>query len=400
MSGTKQVLELNGRKIILIGTAHVSKESIEEVEKEINETKPDCVAIELDEKRYNAMMDPESWKKLDVIQVLKRKEGFLMLANLVLGSFQRRMGQNVGVKPGDEMMAAINCAKAANIPFTLVDRPIQATLRRAWAKNSFWGKCKLLASLIASAFDDEEISEEQIEALKKENEMDTMMKELSDYLPKVKEVLIDERDVYLASHIWESKGDTVVAVLGAGHLPGVQAYLEKIAKENASTDTTEIGAVPKGGVGGKILAWSIPVIILGLIVLGFLTRGKEIGAGMVLDWVVYNAIPSGIGALLALANPVAIITSMIAAPVTSLCPLIGVGMFSGIVQAVMCKPKVSDMETLQTDVSSLKGWYKNRVLRVFLVFILSSLGSVIGTVVGFKSVASGAIPGIKTLLGL
>ena len=157
MSGTKQVLELNGRKIILIGTAHVSKESIEEVEKEINDTKPDCVAIELDQKRYDAMMDPESWKKLDVIQVLKNKQGFLMLANLVLGSFQRRMGQNVGVKPGDEMMAAINCAKALNIPFTLVDRPIQVTLRRAWAKNSFWGKCKLLASLVASAFDDEEI---------------------------------------------------------------------------------------------------------------------------------------------------------------------------------------------------------------------------------------------------
>lgn len=395
MSGTKQVLELNGRKIILIGTAHVSKESIEEVEKEINDTKPDCVAIELDQKRYDAMMDPESWKKLDVIQVLKNKQGFLMLANLVLGSFQRRMGQNVGVKPGDEMMAAINCAKALNIPFTLVDRPIQVTLRRAWAKNSFWGKCKLLASLVASAFDDEEISEEQIEALKKENEMDTMMKELSDYLPKVKEVLIDERDIYLASHIWESKGDTVVAVLGAGHLPGVQAHLEKIAKENVSTDTTGIESIPKGSVGSKIAAWIIPVLIIALIVLGFFMGNEKVGKDMILDWVIWNAALSGAGALIAGGNPLAILTAMVAAPITSLNPLIGVGMFSGIVQAVMNKPKVSDMETLQGDVSSLKGWYKNRVLRVFLVFILSSLGSVAGTFIGIPTIVSELTPHLK-----
>ncbi|MBR0154551.1 MAG: TraB/GumN family protein, partial [Treponema sp.] len=155
MSSTKKVLTLGDRKITLIGTAHVSKESIEEVKNEITSEKPDCVAIELDERRYSSMTDPESWKNLDIIKVLKRHEGFLMLANLVLGSFQKRMGKNIGVKPGDEMMAAIKYAEENGIPFTLVDRPIQITLRRAWAKNSFFGKCKLLASLIASAFDRE-----------------------------------------------------------------------------------------------------------------------------------------------------------------------------------------------------------------------------------------------------
>lgn len=388
MSRTKEVLELSGRKIILIGTAHVSKESVEEVKQEIEEFKPDCVAVELDEKRYNSMMDPESWRNLDIIKVLKRKEGFLMLANLILASFQKRMGKNVGVKPGDEMMAAINCAKEKNIPFTLVDRPIQTTLRRAWAKNSLWGKCKLLSSLIASAFDNEEISEDQIEQLKTGNEMDSMMKELSDYLPTVKEVLIDERDRYLASHIWESEGNTIIAVLGAGHLPGVKAYLEKLSAATMISDTSDIEVAPSSSVAGKIIGWGIPIVIVALIVAGFFLGGQTTGTKMVGSWILWNGCLSALGALIAFANPLTILVAFIGAPITSLCPLVGVGIFTGIVQAVICKPKVSDIETLHDDVSSLKGWYKNRVLKVLLVFFLSSLGSAIGTFVAAGNMAS------------
>lgn len=381
MSSTKKVLTLDGRKITLLGTAHVSKESCEEVKTEILNEKPDCVAIELDERRYNSMIDPESWKKLDIVKVLKRREGFLMLANLVLGSFQRRMGKNVGVKPGDEMMAAINCAKENNIEFSLVDRPIQVTLRRAWAKNNFWGKCKLLASLVASAFDNEEISEEQIENLKKENEMDTMMGELAEYLPTVKEVLIDERDRYLATHIWNSKGNNIVAVLGAGHLGGVEAYLTKIAEQKAVTDTSDIETAPSGGVAGKIIGWAIPVIIVGLIAYGFIAHGKDVGSDMLFKWVMWNGSLAALGSLLALANPITIIVAFVGAPLTSLCPLIGVGILTGITQAVVCKPKVEDIEKLQDDVCHFKGWYTNKILRVFVVFFLSSLGSTIGTFV-------------------
>lgn len=387
MNSTKKVLTLDGRKITLLGTAHVSKESCEEVKTEILNEKPDCVAIELDERRYNSMIDPESWKKLDIVKVLKRREGFLMLANLVLGSFQRRMGKNVGVKPGDEMMAAINCAKENNIDFSLVDRPIQVTLRRAWAKNNFWGKCKLLASLVASAFDNEEISEEQIENLKKENEMDTMMGELAEYLPTVKEVLIDERDRYLATHIWNSKGNNIVAVLGAGHLGGVEAYLTKIAEQKAVTDTSDIETAPAGGVAGKIIGWTIPVIIVGLIAYGFIAHGKDVGSDMLFKWVMWNGSLAAIGSLLALANPITIIVAFVGAPLTSLCPLIGVGILTGITQAVVCKPKVEDIEKLQDDVCHFKGWYTNRILRVFVVFFLSSLGSTIGTFVAGGKIA-------------
>jgi len=379
MSQTQKVISLNGRTITLLGTAHISHESITEVADTIKAQTPDCVAIELDEKRRESMTNPDAYRKLDIIAVLKHKEGFLLLANLVLSSFQRRMGQNVGVKPGDEMLAAMNTADELGIPSSMVDRPIAVTLRRAWAKNSFWGKCKLISAMIASAFDKEEISQEQIEALKKSNEMDSMMDELSSYLPTVKEVLIDERDSYLACHIWNTRGNNVIAVLGAGHLPGVQTHLEKIAAGEESTDTTEISEIPEKHGAAKYTGWIIPVLIVALIALGFIFGGRNAGRAMVGSWILWNGALAAIGTLIAGGHPLTILVAFVGAPITSLCPFIGVGMLTGIVQAIFCKPKVSDMETIQQDASSFTGWYRNRILRVLLVFLFSSIGSSIGT---------------------
>lgn len=388
MSNTQKVLTLNGRTITLIGTAHISQDSISEVTEAIKTQKPDCVAIELDQKRCDSIKNPDSWRQLDIIKVLKRGEGFLLLANLVLASFQKRMGQNVGVRPGDEMVAAMKVAEELNIPTTMVDRPIQTTLRRAWAKNSLWGKCKLLSAMISSAFTSEKISSEEIEELKNNSEMDSMMKELSDYMPTVKEVLIDERDKYLASHIWESEGSNIIAVLGAGHLPGVQAYLEKIAAGQESTDTTEIANIPNKTLGAKIKGWIIPAIIVILIGMGFYFGGRNKGTELVLSWVLWNGALSAIGSIIAAAHPLTILVSFIGAPITSLCPFVGVGFLTGITQAFICKPKVKDIEDLSTDAGSLKGFYKNRVLKVLLVFILSSLGSSIGTFVSGADIIS------------
>ncbi len=388
MSNTQKVLTLNGRTITLIGTAHISQDSINEVTEAIKTQKPDCVAIELDQKRCDSIKNPDSWRQLDIVKVLKRGEGFLLLANLVLASFQKRMGQNVGVRPGDEMVAAMKVAEELNIPTTMVDRPIQTTLRRAWAKNSLWGKCKLLSAMISSAFTSEKISSEEIEELKNNSEMDSMMKELSDYMPTVKEVLIDERDKYLASHIWESEGSNIIAVLGAGHLPGVQAYLEKIAAGQESTDTTEIANIPSKTLGAKIKGWIIPAIIVILIGMGFYFGGRNKGTELVLSWVLWNGALSAIGSIIAAAHPLTILVSFIGAPITSLCPFVGVGFLTGITQAFICKPKVKDIEDLSTDAGSLKGFYKNRVLKVLLVFILSSLGSSIGTFVSGADIIS------------
>ena len=378
MSQTEKVLKFDDREIILIGTAHISQESCNEVKKAVEEKSPDCVAIELDEGRYKSLNNPEDWKNLDIVKVLKANQGFLLLANLVLSGFQRRMGSNVGVKPGDEMRAADNCAKERNIPVAMVDRPIQTTLRRAWAVNSFWGKCKLISALLASAFDKEEVSGEQIENLKNSSEMDSMMKELADYMPVVKKVLIDERDRYLASKIWDCKGKKTLAVLGAGHLPGVEAYLKELAAGKKSSDVSDISEVPPKKVGSKIAGWTIAALIVALIAAGFVYGGITKGAQLLGAWVVWNSTLAGLGAILAFGHPLAVLTAIVGAPFTSLCPLVGVGLFTGLVQAAFCKPKVSDMETLQDDLT-LKGFYKNRILRVLLVFFFSSLGSSIGT---------------------
>ena len=382
MSQTRIELELKGRKITLVGTAHVSKESVEEVKNTITELKPDCVAVELDEKRADSIKNPSRYSQLDLVKVLKRKEGFLLLANLILASFQRRMGLNAGVKPGDEMIAAMKAAEESETRCTLVDRPIQITLKRAWGKNSFWGKCKLLGMLISSAFGKEEVEPAEIEKLKERNEMDSMMNELSEYMPVIKTVLIDERDQYLASKIWESEGNNIVAILGAGHLPGVQAYLEKLGNGSANADVEEISKLPRPGILGKVLAFIIPACIIGLIAAGFIYGGVHAGAQILSTWFLWNAVPAAILTALAFGHPLAIIVGFVGAPFTSLCPFIGIGFCTAIVQAIVCKPKVSDMEALQDDVTSLRGFYKNRILRALLVFILSSLGSTLGTFIG------------------
>lgn len=381
MSQTQIQLELSGRKITLVGTAHVSKESVEEVKETIKNLQPDCVAVELDEKRADSIQNSDRYSQLDLVKVFKRKEGFLLLANLILSSFQKRMGVNVGVKPGDEMLAAMDAAREGYISYELVDRPIQITLKRAWAKNNFWGKCKLLATLLSSAFSKEEIDSSEIEKLKERNEMDSMMNELADYMPVIKEVLIDERDRYLASKIWDAPGKNIVAVLGAGHLPGVQAYLEKLNSKTATSNTEEISSVPRSGIFIKILGWLIPACIIGLIVAGFIYGGAQKGTEMLSIWFLYNAIPAAVLTAVAGGHPLSILVGFIGAPFTSLCPFIGIGFCTAIVQAIVCKPKVSDMEKLQDDVTSIKGFYKNRILRALMVFILSSIGSTIGTFV-------------------
>lgn len=384
-TATQKYMKFGNREIILVGTAHVSQESIDEVTAVIEKERPENVAIELDEKRLANMKDPEAWRKMDIIKVLKNKQGFLMMANIILASYQKKMGKAEGVQPGDEMLAAMNKADELGIPQTMVDRQIAVTLRRAWAMNGFWGKCKLLAALISSAFSKEQATPEEIENLKKGSEMDSMMNELSDYLPKVKQVLIDERDRYLASKIWETKGNKVLAVLGAGHLPGVQAYLEKLASGQAKSDVSDIDFVPPKKTFGKIVSWLIPVLIVLFIIAGFIFGGQKKGWEMLSSWVLWNGLLAAVGALIAGGHPLAVLVSLVGAPFTSLCPFVGIGLVSGIVQAAVVKPTVADMESLSESSNSLKGFYKNRILRVLLVFILSSLGSTVGTFVAGAS---------------
>lgn len=261
MSGNIMTVNLGRKEIKLIGTAHVSRESIEEVKSIINEDKPDMICVELDQGRYNAITQNDNWEKLNLSKVFREGKGFLLIANLVLGSFQRRLGSELGVKPGEEMKAAIEAAGGLGIPYSLCDREVQTTLSRAWARCGLWSKTKLLASLFASAFTTEKLSEQEIENLKNRNELDGMMGELSAYLPAVKETLIDERDRYLAAKIWTSvpAQDTekkIVAVIGAGHMQGIKTHLEKLSRDEETADVSELDSIPR-----PVLCQKPPVLL-------------------------------------------------------------------------------------------------------------------------------------------
>lgn len=382
---TQDKFVLDGREFILLGTAHISEASIAEVERVIEEQNPDVIAVELDEKRYESIENPDSWKNMDIIKVLKEKQGFLLLANVVLSGYQKKMGGKSGTKPGQEMVAAVNMAKELGLEKVLVDRPLSITMRRAWAKTPSSEKFRLLSFLCSSAFTNAEMSSEEIEKLKQTSEMDNMLSELSESFPVVKEILIDERDRYIASKIWNSNGNRVFAVIGAGHLRGVKAYLEQMADDDSLSEITEIETVPEKSRKSRIISWLIPALIVGLIVYGFVIGGKEKGAELLSSWVLWNGILAGIGAIIGGAHIVTVLVSILGAPLTSLCPFVGIGFVAGAVQALIKKPTVKDIENLQNDASSIKGFYRNRILRVLLIFFLSSIGSSIGTFVGGAS---------------
>jgi pheromone shutdown-related protein TraB len=379
------------RDIRLIGTAHVSKESIDEVTGAIRDEKPGMVCVELDEGRYAAINQQDTWERLNVSKVLREGKGFLLIANITLSSFQRRLGNEVGVKPGEEMIAATNAARELGLKFSFCDREVQTTLRRAWARCNLWSKCKLLAALISSAFAGEKLGEAEIESLKKSSELDNMMKELSDYLPSVKETLIDERDRYLATKIWEEAGksETTLAVVGAGHLQGIKTWLEKFAQGTPPGNLAELETVPPKTTLSKCVKWAIPAVILGLIVAGFIRAGAslELGLEMIKTWVLWNGGFAALGGILALGHPLAILAAFVAAPFTTGNPFISAGIFAGLVQAAMRKPQVVDAESISTDIASLKGIYRNRITKVLLVFFLSNLGSAIATLPAVASVA-------------
>jgi pheromone shutdown-related protein TraB len=387
-SQTVTRLTLGEREFILLGTAHVSRESVDEVKRTIAEEKPDHVCVEIDAQRYKTLTEGQDWSKLSIDKVLKERKGFLLLANLVLSAFQKRLGENLGVKPGEEMKAAIDAAAKGEIPHTLADREIQVTLRRAWVYSSLWNKMKMLASLLASIFSTEKLSQEEIEELKNRSALQDMLEELSDYLPSVKEVLIDERDRYLAANIFSAGGSRVVAVIGAGHVRGIIEWLYAFHEGRANTDLDEISTVPAPSKVNKVLPWVLPAIIVGLIAAGFVRSGWDQGMKMFLYWIMVNGSLSAAGAVAALAHPLTVLLSFAAAPFTSLNPTIGVGIVTGLFQGYIRRPRVSDFENLQTDILSVRGFFRNRFTHALVVFFLSSIGSAAGTFIAFPFLLS------------
>ena len=373
----------NGDEIILVGTAHVSQDSVDEVRTVIDEEQPDHICLELDKGRYESKTKEQSYANMNLTKVFKEGKTFLVLANTALASFQKKMGNQTGSAPGEEIIGASRIAEEKGIPYSFCDREIATTLKRAWAKSNLWNKAKLIGTLLSSAFDKEEFTPEQLEELKKSDTLQELMNELSKELPGAKEALIDERDRYLATNIMKAPGHKKVAVIGAGHANGIIRTMEKLEKGELSTDLTEISKVPKPSKAGKILGWLIPIALVAIIIgVGF-AHGFNESLKYFLIWACTNAASTVVFSILSLAHPVTWLVSAVSAPIAVLNPAIGVGVFTGITEATMRKPAVKDFEGLSDDISTFKGWFKNRVLHAFLIFFTSSLGSILGTFVFF-----------------
>lgn len=370
---------IHGEKtVILIGTAHISQDSVELVEKVISQESPDCVCIELDEKRYQALTQRKKWQSLDLKQIIKDKQLSTLIINILMASYQKKLGGQLGVKPGAELLSAANMAISMDIPIALCDRDVRITLRRAWKSTSFFKKGYLLVTLFASLFDSTEISEEKLAEMKQKDILSDLMDEMGTALPDVKKVLIDERDIYLSEMIKEASGKRLVAVVGAGHVEGIKT----VFKDDRSAELDEITTIPPVSQIWKTLGWSIPVLIIGsLVTIGFQKGMADAGANL-LYWILANGIPSAIGGILAFANPLTVIGAFAAAPVTSLTPVIGAGYVAAFIQVLRTPPVVKEFETVSDDMGTIKGWWTNKLLRVFLVFLFTGLGSSIGTYIG------------------
>lgn len=391
MPQTIRTIQLGERQIILVGTAHISKDSIEEAKETIRHEQPGRVCVEIDMGRYQAIQQDSRWEQLDIIKVLKEGKGFLLLANLALSGFQKRLGADLGTKPGEEMLAAIETAQEMGIPWSAIDREVQLTLKRAWAKSNLWNKSKLLASLIESAFSREKVSESDLEKLKESNELESMMNELAEFMPSVKEVLIDERDRYLATRIFQTTEQKVVAVVGAGHMSGIEQWLGKLQRSEAAADVSDIEDMPKPGWFAQSAGWLIPLLIVALIAVGFFRSGTQASLSMILRWILLNGSLAALGSLLCMAHPVTIIASFLLAPVATLNPVLAIGLFAAVIEAYFRKPTVQDAENLADDVTSFKGFYRNRITHILLVFFLSSIGGMIGNFIALPILVSRAI---------
>ncbi len=368
-------LQYGDKELILIGTAHVSKRSAEQVKEVIEAEQPDSVCIELDAQRYESVTEKNKWKETDIFKIIKEGKASLLLMNLAISSFQNRLADQFGIKPGQEMIQGIESAKENGAELVLADRNIQVTFSRIWGNIGFMGKAQLLSSVFFSIFSKETISEEDLEKMKSQDTLNAVMDDFTKAFPRLKTPLIDERDQYLAQKIKEAPGSKIVAVLGAAHVPGI---IKEIHNEH---DLDKLSEIPPKSKWPKILGWAIPIALVAMIAITFMNNPAA-GIDQTISWILWTACLGAIGAALAFGHPLAILTAFVGGPIGALHPLVAAGWFSGLAQAFVRRPNVGDFQTLSKDVFTIKGFWDNKVTRVLLVIVLTNLGTTAGNIIG------------------
>ncbi len=380
-------VQRDGVDYTMIGTAHVSRASADAVRELAGSGEFDAIAVELCQARYDALTAERKWTDLDLFRVLRDGKAGLVMANLALSAYQRRIADQFGIEPGAEMRAAAVAAKEHDLPLQLVDRDLATTLRRSYASVPWYKRMYLMAGLALGMVSSDEIDEESIEKLKEGDILESTFTEFAEQSPQLYEALISERDRYMAARLREENagaaGRKVLVVIGAGHMKGMATHLQDDQAEPAR-ERAELETLPPRARWPRTIPWAIMLLILTGFYIGF-SRSPELGWQLVFIWVAINGGLSALGALIARGHPLTVLSAFVAAPVTSLNPTIAAGMVTGLIESWLRKPRVSDLENLRFDITTLSGWFRNPATRILLVFFLSNLGSAIGTwVAGFR----------------
>lgn len=371
-------LERDGVHYTLLGTAHVSKTSIDAVLAAIDSGRFDAVAVELDEQRHKALTRPEDLQQLDLVKVIHERKIAPFAANLALAAYQRRLAEQLGIEPGAELKAAATEAVARNLHLQLIDRDVGITFRRILQGLSWWDRMKLIASIGGGLFASEEVSEDDIERLKEGDMLESSFGEFARDTPSLYATLIDERDQYMAAKLRERSDGAkhVLAVVGAGHLKGMTKYLAEEQRAPAALTEALSHVARKRNI--PWITITLMLLICGGIAWGFARGGADLGKDLLLQWVAWTGGLAGLGALLARGHILSVLAAAISAPLKPFRPGLPPGMFSALAEVHLRKPAYPDFLALRDDAQTLKGWYRNRVCRVVLVFILTNIGSAAG----------------------
>jgi len=377
-------IQVNNTNITILGTAHVSKASANAVRELIETNQFDTIAIELCESRYKSIVNPNALADMDLFEVIKTKKASMVAASLALGAYQQRLAEQFDVQPGEEMRVAIELAHDKDLQLELIDRDVGITLKRLYRNIPWWRKLYVISGLVASVLTNEKVTEEEIEKLKTGDVLESTFSQFADSASDLFSPLISERDQYMSAKLNQvadkPASKNVLAVVGAGHLAGIKQTLNS-GVGSSEEILQQLTHLPKGSGIGKYIPWIIVALVLAGFAIGF-SKSSDLGWSLVVNWILINGGLSALGAAIAGAHILTVITAFLAAPLTSLNPTIGAGVVTSAVELYLRKPTIKDFENVRLDTTKFSGWRSNRVARLILVFLLSTIGSVFGTYIG------------------
>ncbi len=386
-SGPSETVDLDGVRVTLLGTAHVSRASADEVARSVASGEFDAVAVELCRSRYRTLTRPDAWGETDLFRIIRQGQAGMLAAHLALSAYQQRLAEQLGVEPGAEMRAAIDAAAKADLPLWCIDRDVGITLKRLLWGVPWQQRLLLVVGLFTSFLSRDRVTEEDIERLKEGDLLESTFGELAEHSPALFDHLVAERDRYMAARLRQEAGEgrrRILAVVGAGHLAGMAAQLRRADAPEPAAEIADLDRLPPPRRWLRAIPWAVVGLVAAGFVIGF-QRSPELGFRLMAEWVLINGSLSALGATLALAHPLTVIGAFVAAPITSLNPTVGAGMVVAAIETGLRRPRVDDFTALRRDVARLRGWWRNRVARILLVFVLSTLGSAAGTyIAGFR----------------